>query len=99
MPQLTTVMEKLKSIDLTFVERFRQSIYVDNFTARSYDVESAFEFHLKFIGYTWLKPALTLRNLDTNSPELHRRISDSEQMSDQGNDQAFPDAAVVYFAR
>ena len=83
-------------IDLAFVERFRKSIYVENFTAGSYDVESAFEFHLKSIGYTWLKPALTLHEkFDTNSPELHQRISEWANVGLRKR-QGIPYAAVVY---
>ena len=39
-------MEKFKSINWPFVEKFRRSSYVD-LTAGSHDVESAFEFYLK----------------------------------------------------
>ena len=79
-------MEKFKSIDQPFVEKFRRSIYVDDLTAGSHDVESAFEFYLKS-KLRLAEASFNLRKFDTNSPELRWRISKSEQMLPQENDQ------------
>ena len=72
-------IEKFKSIDQSFVKKFRRSIYVDGLTAGSHDVESAFEFYLKSKSCL-AEASFNLRKFDTNLPELCRRISDNEQM-------------------
>ena len=78
-------MEKFKAIDQPFVEKFHRSIYVDDLTAGSHDVESAFEFYLKS-KLRLAEASFNLRKFDTNSPELRQRISESEQ-THQENDQ------------
>ena len=83
-------MQKFKSIDQLFVKKLiRQSIYVDNLTAGSHDVESALEFYLKS-KLRLAEASFNLRKFDTNSPELRRRISDNEQMLHRQIDQEFP---------
>ena len=72
-------MEKFKSIDQPFVQKFRRSIYVDDLTAGSHNVESAFQFYLKS-KLPLAEASFNLRKFDTNSPELRRRINDNEQM-------------------
>ena len=79
-------MEKFKAIDQPFVEKFHRSIYVDDLTAGSHDVESTFEFYLKS-KLCLAKASFNLRKFDTNSPELRQRISESEQTLHRENDQ------------
>ena len=53
-------------------------MHVDDLTAGSHDVESAFECHLKS-KLRLAEVSFNLRKFDTNSPELRQRISESEQ--------------------
>ena len=87
-------MGKFKSIDQPFVKKFRRSIYVDDLTAGSHDVESAFEFYLKS-KLRLAEASFNLRKFDTNSPELRRKISDNEQMLHREIDQESPGKTQV----
>jgi len=75
-------MEKFKSTDHHFVEKFRRSVYVDDLTTGSGDVESAYEFYIK-AKLRLAEASFNLRKFESNSPELRRRIQENEQESHQ----------------
>ena len=71
-------MKKFESTDGEFVKRFRRSVYVDDLTAGSHDVDDAYEFYIKS-KLRMAEGGFNLRKFATNSPELRQRISDSER--------------------
>lgn len=74
-----------KSANHHFVETFCRSIYVDNLTTGSGDVESAHEFYIK-VKLHLSEASFNLRMFESNSPDLCRRIQENEQKSYQCSD-------------
>ena len=71
-------MEKFRPADSHFVEKFRRSIYVDDLTAGSRDVEGVYEFYVK-AKLRLAEASFNLRKFESNSSELHRRIQENER--------------------
>ena len=64
-------MTKLESVDLQFVNKFRCSVYVDDFTSGAEDVDSAYDFYIDIKAKLRLAEAsFYLRIFDSNSQEL-----------------------------
>ena len=73
-------IDSYKGVDQQFVEKFEQSIYVDDMTFGAGDEESAFQLYRK--AKRWLaEGAFNLRTFCTNCPELQRRIDMQECQS------------------
>ena len=73
-------MEQYKSVDPIFVEKFLRSIYVDDVTAGSVDVQQAYEFFVKS-KMCLAEAGFNLHKFLTNSVELLERIRAVEQPS------------------
>ena len=73
-------MEQYKSVDPIFVEKFLRSIYIDDVTAGSVDVQQAYEFFVKS-KMRLAEAGFNLHKFLTNSVELLERISAVEQPS------------------
>ena len=66
-------IEQYKDIDPQFVEKFIQSIYVDDVTYGSGDVEEAYQLYLSSKNRL-AEGGFNLRKFLTNSPKLRKRI-------------------------
>lgn len=73
-------MERYRSTDPGFVDKFHHSIYVDDLTTGSDDVEGVYEFYMK-AKLRLAEAGFNLRKFVTNSLELRRRIRSDEGMS------------------
>ena len=71
-------METYRSIDPTFVDNFLSSIYVDDVSLGSSDIETTYELYLKSKSRL-AEAGFKLRKFVTNSDELRRQISVNEQ--------------------
>ena len=75
-------MQKYREVDLSFVDTFLSSIYVDDVSIGSADVDSTYELYLKSklrlseVGF-WL------RKFTTNSEELRHKIEINERLTDE----------------
>ena len=90
-----TIDHHIKKYELTdrpFVEKFRRSIYVDDLTVGSHDMESAYEFYIKS-KVRLAEASFNLRKFDTNSPELRQRINYNERILCQGSSEESPSEA------
>ena len=67
-------MRKFAAVEREFVDKFLRSFYVDDFTAGSHNVESAYQFYIKSKLHP-LEVSFNLRKFATNSPELQGMIT------------------------
>ena len=70
-------MESYRQIDPSFVNKFLNSIYVDDVSLGSDDVESTYELYVK-AGSRLAEAGFKLRKFTTNSRELQYLIDDNE---------------------
>ena len=71
-------MEKLKSEQPCFVEKFHRSIYVDDIAVGAEDIDSAYNFYL-MAKLHLATASFNLRKFESNSMELRQRIQENEQ--------------------
>ena len=70
-------IEQYKDSDPQFVEKFVRSIYVDDVTYGSGDVEEAYQLYLSSKSRL-AEGGFNLRQFVTNSPKLRKRIRENE---------------------
>ena len=72
-------MRRYQAIDPLFVDKFLSSIYVDDVSLCSNDVESTYELYLKSKSQL-AEAGFKLRKFVTNSNKLHSRVDVNEQI-------------------
>ena len=77
-------VETYRDVDPSFVDKFLSSIYVDDVSLGSNDVESTYELYLKSKSRL-AEAGFKLRKFVTNSDELRGRIHANEQLLDDRN--------------